>query len=225
MPMDLTHDDEAEQRWAAAQAIADGEVDPPPMPRGSRTLWLWVAASVIGALLLGVLLGLVLPRSTPTATNDAGRTVRLIAAWVYMALGIVIGVTGFIWAVRTRRYITRRRAVAAPLSGPERQWVLTQIRTATHIEGDAKKSVVLAIAEQIRQSTLGLAPIYVGLAFIAVAVGMSTPVPVIAWAESVVVLGFIVTFGFMGREYRRTGRYIDSFGERPPVTHSAGSSS
>jgi hypothetical protein len=60
MPMSLTQDAASDQRWAAAQKIADGEMDE-RMPRRRRIVWLWTSALIIGSLLLGILLTAVLP--------------------------------------------------------------------------------------------------------------------------------------------------------------------
>ena len=48
---------------------------------------------------------------------------------------------------------------------------------------------------------------------------------VIVWLEGVVVLGFIGVFGLLARDYRRAGRYLDTFGGHPRAGGSTGSGS
>jgi hypothetical protein len=221
MTMSLTQDAEADRRWAAAQKIADGEMDE-RMPRRRRIVWLWVSALVIGSLLLGVVLTAVLPRPDDTPSSDGGGwTARLIAGAVFQAIALVVGVGGFIWAVRTKRYITRWRAVASPLNLRERKWVIKQIRSATPVDDDRKRSVVLAVAAQNRRATLGILPVYCCLVLLAVSVGLLSTWAAIAWLELAVVLAFLVTFAFIARDYRRAGGYLETFGGQSPEAGSA----
>jgi hypothetical protein len=221
MTMSLTQDAEADQRWAAAQKIADGEMDD-RMPRRRRAVWLWIAALFIGTLLLGVLLSAILPRPAAAPSSDSeGWTARLIAGLVFQVTALIVGIGGFTWAVRTRRYITRWRAVASPLTLRERKWVIKQIRSAAPVDEERKRSVVLAVAAQNRRGTWGVLPLYCCLTLLAVSVGLLATWALIAWLESAVVLGFLALFGFLAWDYRRAGVYLDTFGGQSPAAGSA----
>jgi hypothetical protein len=212
MSMSLTQNARADQRWAAAQKIADGEMDE-RMPRRRRIVWLWISALFIVSLLLGIVLSAILPRPTDAAmSDDEGWTARLIAAAVFQAMALVVGVAGVVWAVRTRRFITRWRAVASPLNLRERKWVITQIRSAAPVDDERKRLVVLAVAAQNRRATLGVVPLYCGMTLLAVSVGLSSRWEAIVWIELAVVLSFLVVFLFLARDYRRAGVYLDTFG-------------
>ena len=218
----------ADQRWAAAQSIAAGVMDD-GMPKRRLKVWLWLAALAVGGALGGLLLGMLLadiPSGSPASSDSAddNLAVRLILASVVQGIGLVIGVVGFIWALRTGRYITRWRAVASPLNLSERKWVTTHIRTRTDVDDPGKKSVVLAIARQNRASALGLLPVLICMLSVALATMLVGISAVIVWLEGVVVLGFIGVFGLLARDYRRAGRYLDTFGGHPRAGGSADSS-
>ncbi|MGY4857674.1 hypothetical protein [Cryobacterium sp. AP23] len=209
--MSLTQDAEADQRWAAAQKIAAGGIDE-RMPRRRRIVLLWISVFFVGSLLLGVVLTAVLPPLDTSEAEVEGWSPRVIAGYLFQGAGVLIGVVGFVWAIRTDRYITRWRAVASPLRARERKWVQKQIRTGAPIDDEQKMSVVLAIAAQNRSATLGVLPIFACSTLIAVGVGLSSPWDLIAWVELVVVLAFIVLFALLARDYRRAGVYLDTFG-------------
>ena len=217
--MSLTQDAASDQRWAAAQKIADGEMDE-RMPRRRRIVWLWLSALIIGSVLLGVLLTAVLPPPGGDSGNDDdGWSARLIIGALFQVIALVVGIGGFSWAVRTGRYVTRWRAVASPLKLRERTWVIRQIRSAAPVDDDRKRSVVLAVATQNRRAAEGVVPIHVCLVMLAVSVGLLSTWAAITALELVVVLSFMVLYVFIARDYRRAGVYLATFGgHTPPPT-------
>jgi protein-S-isoprenylcysteine O-methyltransferase Ste14 len=213
--MSVTQDADADQRWAAAQTIADGAMDD-RMPRRRRTVWLWVSALIIVSWLLGFALALILPRSaTVPDGDDAGVSTRLIVGLLFQGSGLLIAIVGFIWAIRTNRYITRWRAVVSPLNRRERKWVLRQIRSGTPVEDERKKTVVLAAAAQNRRAVQGLLPLYFGLTLMFLGTGLLSRLAVVLWLELAAVLAFIILLAVLGRDYRRAGTYLERFGDTP----------
>ncbi|MBX0301148.1 hypothetical protein K2F54_14325 [Cryobacterium sp. 1639] len=210
--MSLTQDADADQRWAAAQTIADGAMDE-RMPRRRRIVWLWLSALIIGSWLLGFALAMILPRTaTVSEGDDAGVSTRVIAGLVFQGIGLLIAIVGFIWALRTRRYITRWRAVVSPLNLRERKWVLKQIRSGTPVEDERKKAVVLAAAAQNRRSSQGMLPLFFGLTLMFLGTGVASSLAVVLWLELAAVLAFIILLAVLGRDYRRAGSYLEQFG-------------
>jgi hypothetical protein len=211
--MSLTQDAASDRRWAAARSIAEGV--PPDRGRRRRHLvWLLISALIVGCLLLGVVLGALLPPLDTSPTEEDGWIARAVWAFAAQGIGVGIGVAGLIWAVRTGRIVTRRRAVAGPLNWRERKWALEQIRTATPIDDDLKRAVVLAMAAQNRQVALGWTPLMLGLTLVFVGSALATPWALIAWLHMALVVAVIVSSGFAARDYRRAGAYLDAFGGR-----------
>jgi hypothetical protein len=209
--MTLTPDADADQRWAAAQKVADGEPDD-RLPRRAQIAWIWISAGMVGVVLLGLVLIIVLPRSAPVELGSPdGWTARFIAAAAFLGTGIAVGAAGWIWSVRTRHYISGRRTVAGPLSPPERAWVRKQIRSASPVDDEQKRSVVLAVASQNRRAALGMLPIFFGQLMITVSVGVMTRSVALTWLVIILVSGFLVVGVFLARDYRRTGAYVDAF--------------
>jgi hypothetical protein len=222
MTMSVTHDADAVRRWAAAQSIADGEMDA-RMPKRRRVALLWISVLMVGCWVIGALSALFLPPPALGAnTEDGIWSARLIATSVFLLIGLVVGVVGFVWAVRTRRYITRWRAVASALNMRERRWGIKHIRSATPVEDEGKRSVVLAIAAQNRRAIVGVSPVYFSLTMFALSVGISSPWMVVAWVELIAVLGLLVTFVFIARDYKRAGVYLDRFGGEPKLVEQVG---
>ena len=219
--MSVTEDAAADRRWAAAQSIADGVMDD-RMPRRRRIVWFWISALIIGSWALGLVLTLVLPHSPGGSdSHNDGASTRQLVGLAFQFVGFLIILGGFIWSVRTKRYVTRWRSVASPLNIGERAWVQKQIRTSTPVEDDRKRSVVLAMAAQNRRVTIGGIPLLFGLTVLALGTGVASRWEAVLWFELFVVLAFIVAFAFAARDYRRSGRYLDRFAQRPPVTGSA----
>lgn len=217
---DADADADAARRWAAAQTIADGAMDD-RMPRRRRTVWLGISALIIGSWVLGFVFAMILPRSAPDSQADeAGVSARVIVGLIFQGIGILIAIVGFIWAVRTHRYITRWRAVVSPLNPRERKWVLTQIRSGTAVVDERRESVVLAAAAQNRRSAQGLSPLLFGLTLTFLGTGVGSPLAVVVWLELAAVLAFIGVFAVMARDYRRAGVYLEQFGDAQPVSGS-----
>jgi hypothetical protein len=222
MTMSVTQDADAKRRWAAARSIAGGEMDA-RMPKRRRVTLLWISFLMVACWVIGALSALLLPPpALGAATEDDTWSARLIAASIFLLIGLVVGVVGFVWAVRTRRYITRWRAVASALSVRERRWVTKHIRSATPVEDEGKRLVVLAIAAQNRRATVGVLPLYFSTTMFALSVGISSPWIAVAWVELIGVLGLLLAFVFVARDYRRAGVYLARFGGESMAAGPAG---
>ena len=215
--MSLTQDAAADRRWAAAAAIAGGGMDD-RMPIRRRTVWLWLAAAMVGVLVvpivLGLVLGAVLPRSGGHSDGDRGETWAIVGLSI-QAVGLVVMISGLIWAKRTHRFIPRWRAVASPLALKERRWVLRQVRGQSPVDDDRRLSVVLAVADQNRRSTETFLPLLVGVLLNFVGVGVSSGWQYPVWLQLLVGAAFLVSVGLLARDYQRAGSYLDTYGGHP----------
>jgi len=222
--MSLTMDAAAEERWSAARGIADGVIDA-RMPRRRRTTVLWICALAAVTALIGIALALLLPRGDigpSDGDGDGTFAARIIAALAFGAAGGVIVIVSLTRAIRTKRFVTRWRSVAAPLNPTERKWVGKQIRTGSFIDNELRRTVVLAFAAQSRRVILVGAPLYLGIVLNSIAAAILSFSPILAWLELIVVLLIAVVGMLLGREYRRAGTYLEQFGTLPPTPGSAG---
>ena len=224
--MSLTQDAAADRRWAAAAAIAGGGMDD-RMPIRRRTVWLWLAAAMVGVLVvpivLGLVLGAVLPRSSGHSAGERDETWGIVGLSI-QAVGFLVMITGLVWAKRTHRFIARWRAVASPLVPKERRWVVRQMRSQSPVDDVGKQSVVLALAAQLRSTTEWYVPFFAGIMLNFIGVAVSSPWAFVRWVLLILVPVLIVMFGLLARDYRRAGTYIDTFGGLPRAGGSADSS-
>lgn len=117
-----TTQNDAAARWAAAAKLADGVTDDGLHKRRARVL-LQVVALIVGSWIVGVVIALIfIPHGSGRDTSGSSdvQTQQLIAQFVFLGLGLLVGIPGFIWAKRTGHYITRWRAVASPLNRREK---------------------------------------------------------------------------------------------------------
>ena len=128
--------------------------------------------------------------------------------FVFLGLGLAVGIVGFIWARRTGHYITRWRSVASPLNRQEKKSVRRQISGKDQIDPEHVR-VVVAIAHQNRRATLGVAPIYGAMVLIAVGEAAGSDEVYIKLLELAASLLFVLGAVTLVVQYRRAGRFID----------------
>jgi hypothetical protein len=169
----------------------------------------WLSALLIGSLLLGVALGLLLLSDTEEGlSSEVPTTSRLVLQGSFLGLGLAIGIGAFIWARRTGRYVTRWRAVISPLDLAEKKSVRRQL--AGRIPADEERlPVLLAIARQNQQVTLGIVPIYAAFVILNVSQSFSAP----DFLEYII-LGAAALFILVGVQlavtYRKTNTFIEA---------------
>lgn len=197
-------------RWAAASQIADGVTDDGFHKRRARIL-LQIVAIVIGSWIVGFVIALLLiPKAGSSHATDAAPTdPQLIADFVFLGLGLAVGIGGFIWARRTGHYITRWRAVSSPLNRREKKSVRRQISGKTEVDREHLK-VVVAIANQNRRATLGIAPVYLAVVLIAIGQAIGSDQLSVKFLELAASLLFVVTAIQLTVLYRRAGRFVDT---------------
>jgi hypothetical protein len=201
--------DEAEERWAAAAKLADGVMDEGLRKRRRRT-FTWVVALIVGSWVIGFVLAfLVLPHGNAARTGSEPSDQQVIGQFIFLGLGLLVGITGFVWARRTGHYITRWRAVASPLNRKEKKSVRRQIAGRTEIDR-RRLPTILAIAKQNRMATLGVAPIWSALVLFAIATAIASNDLVIKLLELVAALLFVVVAVQLTFVYRKAGRFIES---------------
>lgn len=204
----MSADAAAERRWATARSLADGVRDAGMSRRRLRVL-LWLGGLLLSSWALGFLLAAVLP-SGRSSGADGGLPPGFFVGMGVSLLGFLCALVGFIWAKRTGRYITRWKQVVSPLKLSERRWVLKQIRGK--IEPDIDKLPILtAFARQLRAATLGVAPLFAGVALMGLGVGLSARNPLILWLEVAAVVLFVLAGLLMARDYRLAGRFLERY--------------
>lgn len=197
-------------RWAAAEDLARGETDE-GLPRRRNRVIAQVAVLITASWLVGVVLTLVfLPGGGNAPADEGPRTARLITQLVFLVLGLMIGIGGFIWAKRSGHYVTRWRAVASPLDRAERKSVRRQI-TGKDAPNRDRLLVLVAAANQSRRAVLGVAPIYAALLLFAVSTAIGANVLFLTILELGVSVLFVVVAIQLVILYRRMGIFIDRF--------------
>ncbi|BDZ49714.1 hypothetical protein GCM10025867_19550 [Frondihabitans sucicola] len=205
----------SDARWAAAAQLAEGVSDDGFPKRRARILLrivILMAASWITGFVVALLF---LPKSSSGGDSSSdGSSQQLIAQFVFLGLGLVVGVVGFVWAKRTGHYITRWRAVASPLNRQEKKGVRRQI--SGKVAPDTEHLfVVVAIANQNRRATLGIAPIYSAAVLLAIATAVGSNELIIKLLELAVSLSFVVVAVQFVVLYRKAGRFMDQHGGQP----------
>lgn len=206
--------DEAEQRWAAAAKLAAGVTDDGFRKRRRRT-FTWVAALIVGSWVIGFVLAfLVLPQGGTARGGSATSAQQLVGQFIFLALGLLVGITGFVWGRRTGHYVTRWRAVASPLNRKEKKSVRRQIVRKAELDR-RRLPIILAIAKQNRMATLGIAPIYAALVLFAIATAIGSNILVIKVLELAVSLLFVLVAVQLTVFYRKAGAFIESNSASP----------
>lgn len=206
--------DEAEERWAAAAKLAAGLTDDGLRKRRRRT-FSWLAALIVGSWVIGCVLAfLVLPQGGTARGGSATSAQQLIAQFSFLALGLLVGIVGFVWGRRTGHYITRWRTVASPLDRKEKESVRHQIAGKTELDR-RRLPIILAIAKQNRMATLGIAPMYSALVLIAIATAIGSNNVVVKLLELAVALLFVVVAVQQTVLYRKAGSFIESNSQSP----------
>lgn len=202
--------DSADRRWAAAAELTAGISDDGLSRRRARTLG-WVAAVIVGAAVLGFVLALVLiPRGHDADLVGGPSEQQLIGQLLFLALGLIVGVGGFVWARRNGYYITRWRHGSSPLNRQEKKAVRRQI--AAKERPDDHILVVVAIARQNRRATLGVAPTYAAIMFFAISSAISTNLLAIKLLELAAVTLLLVVAVQLSIGYKRAGAFIKRYG-------------
>ncbi|RPE78093.1 MULTISPECIES: hypothetical protein [unclassified Frondihabitans] len=209
---DLKNDSAA--RWAAAAQLAEGVTDDGFHKRRARIL-LQIGVLIAASWVTGFVVALLfLPESSSsTGTSSNGGSGQLIVQIVFLSLGLLVGVVGFIWAKRTGHYITRWRAVGSPLNRQEKKSVRKQINGK--VEPDTEHlPVVAAIANQNRRATLGIPPIYAAAVLLAIATAVGSNELFIKLLELGVSVLFVVVAVQLVVFYRKAGHFIDRHGRQ-----------
>lgn len=202
-------------RWAAAEDLARGETDE-DLPRRRNRVIAQVAVLITASWLAGVVLALVFfPDGGTTRIEDGPGTAQLIAQFVFLVLGLLIGVVGFVWAKRSGHYVTRWRAVASPLDRREKKSVRRQI-TGKEAPSHDRLFVLVAAAKQSRRAVLGVAPIYGALLLLAVSTAIGANALFLKVLELGVSVLFVVAAAQMVILYRRMGTFIDRYQKAAP---------
>ena len=202
-------------RWAAAEDLARGETDE-GLPKRRNLVIAQVAVLITASWLAGVIFALVfLPDGGSTRADEGPRAAQLIAQLVFLALGLLVGIVGLVWAKRSGHYVTRWRAVASPLNRQERKSVRRQI-TGKETPNQDRLFVLVAAAKQSRRAVLGAAPIYAALLLFAVSTAIGANVLFLTILELGVSVLFVVAAIQMAILYRRMGTFIDRFQRSAP---------
>ena len=198
----MLDDDTAEQtRWNAAAYRAAGVPGDDISPRTVQAL------ARLGVLVaLFVSLGVVLALAAPdTQSGFDGQ--RLLVQFLFLALSVVVGITGYVWARRSGFYLTRDQSLSSLLTRDDRRQACRWIRGSEQPDPRWLPTLV-ALARQKQRALFGAAPIYAAVALIEVSVAISTDVPAIR----VIALFVVALFAAVGirsvRDYRQTDRFI-----------------
>ena len=197
---------DADARWDAAAKLASGIVDEKFRSRRRKTV-AWISALIVACMLVGVAFGLwLLSNDGDETTRNDSMESRLVMQFIFLGLGLVVGIGGFIWARRSGRYITRWRAVISPLNLREKKSVRRQLAGKDPAD-EEHLPVLLAIAQQNQRVTQGIAPIYAALLLFNVAQSFTAPSWFIYFTLVIAVL-FIVAGAQLAVAYRRTNAFI-----------------
>jgi hypothetical protein len=199
----------AEARWAAAANLADGVMDE-GVPKRRRRVFIWVTTLITGSWLVGFIIAVLFLADGDANHSSIGPSVnQIIAQLVFLFLGLLVGIVGFVWARRTGNYITRWRAVASPLNRLEKKSVRRQIAGKDPID-ERRLPIILAVARQNRRATLGITPIYSALVLFAIATAVGSNELFIKLLELAVAILFVFVALQLVVAYRKAGTFIDS---------------
>jgi hypothetical protein len=113
---------------------------------------MWILAVSVGAPLVGVAVGSWITDSVGvdrTAGDDPLFESRVVVQLVLLGLSLTVAIGGVLWGVGTGRYVTRWRAISAPLNFFQKRRLRRQLAGKEPVDYD-HLDVVLAIAHQTR---------------------------------------------------------------------------
>jgi MFS family permease len=205
-------DQESEQRWAAARGLAEGVPDRHMRGRRRRVFALLVALLLLGWV-GGAVLAVLLPPPSPgpSSTDGGGLTSKYVIGYGFALVGFVVGITGFIWAKRTGRYVPRWRQVISPLNRQERKWAIKQLRGKIPPD-PSKLDILLTIARQSRSVTEGVVPLFAAPALMNIGLAITADADMLRWLQLLAAALFISTVVTMAFDYPRWGTFLDKHG-------------
>jgi len=197
---------EENDRWAAAERLAAGEVDERLTRRRGTTL-LWIVALFLVGVAAGVVIALLLP-SRPEHTASEGIEPRVVIGWGISGLGFAVAVVTFVWGRRTGHYIPRWRAVLSPLSWEERKSAVRQLRGKEALDA-RHATVIVAAARQSQRATWGYVPLVIALTLMMVGSAISSGVFWATWLFAAAILLFAVSGIVSLIRYREVAAFLD----------------
>ncbi|MET3564816.1 MFS family permease [Leifsonia sp. 563] len=198
---------EENDRWAAAERLAAGEVDERLMHRRGTTL-LWIVVLVLVGVVTGMLFALLLP-SRPEHTDAAVIQSHVLIGWSISGLGFAVAVVAFVWGRRTGHYIPRWRAVLSPLSREERKSAVRQLRGKEALD-TRHATVIVAAARQSQRATWGYVPLVVALTLMAVGSAISSGIFWATWLFAAAVVLFAASGIVSLIRYREVAAFLNA---------------
>ncbi|MCU1421423.1 MAG: hypothetical protein JWN36_1074 [Microbacteriaceae bacterium] len=201
-----------DERWAAASLIAAGKKDDNWEGRRKkilRVVGVAVGAYVVLLAVVGLCVALLIRGDhRPHRSSDDSFSTADWVALAFLAVGLAIMIGTLIWALRTRRLVTRWQTVLSPLNRAERRSVLRQIRGKEPV--DPEHVAVVREAAMERRRSYAIIVSLPGWALV-VASNLIFNRDTFAQIESYLGLGFIA-FICVGTiiGYRRTNTFITS---------------
>ncbi|AWB87455.1 hypothetical protein [Mycetocola zhujimingii] len=190
-------------RWNAAAYRAAGVPDDDVSPRTIRAL-LRIGALVAVCAALGV--ALVLARASEEAVRGTALP-QLVEQLMFLTLGLLVGVGGFIWARQSGHYLTRDQSISQLLTRADLRQSRRWLRGQEHPDPRWTPTLV-ALARQKQRTLIGAAPLYAGLVLFEVSAAFATNGPMARTLIllAVLLVGVIAIQSVV--EYRRAGRFI-----------------
>jgi len=195
-----------DDRWAAAERLAAGEVDP-GLRRRRGSLLLWIVVLVLASGAVGIVIGLLLP-SRPERPS-AGVQEHVFIGWAISALGFAVALVTFVWGRRTGHYIPRWRGVLSPLSRGERKSAVRQLRGKDELDAQ-HATVIVAAARQAQRATWGYVPLLIALTLMTVGSAISSRVFWSTWLLAAAVVLFAVSGIVSLIRYREVAAFLDA---------------
>ena len=197
--------DEDARRWSEATALANGVSDSVRVRERRNRVFLVLTALIGASWATGVVLAFALPHAH-RGSGDVSDA-RLDAGLVVAAMGFVALIGGFIWALRTGRYVTQWRSISAPLTRGQRRQAQRVIAGRAPLEPD-RTEYLLALAGQNRRTTEGIVPLYGAILLLNSFTLLVDPRPYQIVLSSVMVVLLAVAAVQLALVYRRSGRFI-----------------
>lgn len=202
--------DEESRRWSEAVESARGVTDAGRIRRRRNRVFLLLTAIIVASWLAGVVLALALPRSADDGSQEVPDS-RVLAGLVVEGIGFAALVGGFVWALRTGRYVARWRSIAAPLTRRQRRQAQRAIAGKQQLDPD-RRMFLLALAAQNRRTTEGIVPLYGAILLFNSFSLFIDPKPFQIVLVGLVVALFAIAAAQLTLIYRRSGRFIEQNG-------------